>query len=732
MHQTLLLLVVVLLGISIVDVSVQSVGISVEPNDTTICKGGNALLNCGYFINIPVMLTPQWRINGTTLLNMNDIDNDTDDLLQWIEDDNNTNTTRLLVGPVDENYVGSTTFRCEIPITPPDPSRTATLTVIGTAPTPPITDIDIEMNNITISWTITDYDPGNVCGTVLYRVKISGLDFNGMDTTSADMYTFTGLTPNTNYTITVTPYNNAGDGTPASIEMMTMPTVPLPPTDVQLNLKFDKRTPNISASWMAPRLESTMTEVEEYNLTLYINGSSQATTIVPANTTMVDIFSVFGPNIARERYTNYLLSVAAINSAGMGEFRQSEVVTRYIQGGEPTSGVGMITISCIPASSVPPVRCTANYMCGNESAKIVNNLNDPFIIETTQACNINITVVSGLDTLDQETYTNVVPDVQRTITTATITIPGPTPTMPAAQPSMPDDDNDDTGSIVGAVIGALACVGLIVLIILCICWCRYRRRRKLALIPCAIKCSCCACLLCAYCAKKRSGSMKPMTASNDKTDTGNSNSSGNSPDSPKSTDAFVVNYKKENIQPEAGYCEVASKKQVKHDNGITSEYSVVGSGGNPTKNAPQPVALYSEIGPVPKKNGLVPATSVPSQYSMITQEEDTDTNNTVEGMPMYSQVYKSKKTIRVQQLPEYSIVHKPTKAEGKVDNYTDLADIGPYPAKRPPQDKVQYTEVTPSDATTPDSGTQYTNVDHINDRPIHLSTDLNVQYSVVQ
>ena len=41
-------------------------------------------------------------------------------------------------------------------------------------------------------------------------------------------------------------------------------------------------------------------------------------------------------------------------------------------------------------------------------------------------------------------------------------------------------------------------------------------------------------------------------------------------------------------------------------------------------------------------------------------------------------------------------------AEGKVDNYTDLADIGPYPAKRPPQDKVQYTEVTPSDATTPD------------------------------
>ena len=38
-------------------------------------------------------------------------------------------------------------------------------------------------------------------------------------------------------------------------------------------------------------------------------------------------------------------------------------------------------------------------------------------------------------------------------------------------------------------------------------------------------------------------------------------------------------------------------------------------------------------------------------------------------------------------------------AEGKVDNYTDLADIGPYPAKKAPQERVQYTEVTPSDVS---------------------------------
>ena len=67
-----------------------------------------------------------------------------------------------------------------------------------------------------------------------------------------------------------------------------------------------------------------MTEVEEYNLTLYVNGSLEATGNVSANITMVDVFTVFGPNITRERYSNYLLSVAAINSAGIGEFRESD------------------------------------------------------------------------------------------------------------------------------------------------------------------------------------------------------------------------------------------------------------------------------------------------------------------------------------------------------------------------------------------------------------------------
>jgi len=73
--------------------------------------------------------------------------------------------------------------------------------------------------------------------------------------------------------------------------------------------------------------------VEKYNLMLYINGSLKATGNVTANTTKVDIFTVFGPNVTRERYTNYSLSVAAINSARRGEFRESDVLgeLEYLQ-----------------------------------------------------------------------------------------------------------------------------------------------------------------------------------------------------------------------------------------------------------------------------------------------------------------------------------------------------------------------------------------------------------------
>jgi len=93
---------------------------------------------------------------------------------------------------------------------------------------PPISTITVTgigMTTINLSWTIPEYDLDGVCGSVMYRVMISGPNINDMEnTTSNNMYMFTGLTPNTNYTITITPYNNAGNGAPNSVEVMTLPT----------------------------------------------------------------------------------------------------------------------------------------------------------------------------------------------------------------------------------------------------------------------------------------------------------------------------------------------------------------------------------------------------------------------------------------------------------------------------------------------------------------------------
>jgi len=106
------------------------IGISVDPESVSICEEESATFNCRYFHQFA--LIPLWRINGTLLLSMEDIVNDTNNLgLKWIFDGNDTNTTRLLVGAVSERFIGRTTFQCEIPALHTRRSQSAILTVIG-------------------------------------------------------------------------------------------------------------------------------------------------------------------------------------------------------------------------------------------------------------------------------------------------------------------------------------------------------------------------------------------------------------------------------------------------------------------------------------------------------------------------------------------------------------------------------------------------------------------------
>jgi len=62
-----------------------------------------------------------------------------------------------------------------------------------------------------------------------------------------------------------------------------------------------------------------MTAVHNYNLTLTVNSTTVFTTTVPASDTTVDIFVAF-PAVSRAVFTNYTLSVAAINLVGPSSF----------------------------------------------------------------------------------------------------------------------------------------------------------------------------------------------------------------------------------------------------------------------------------------------------------------------------------------------------------------------------------------------------------------------------
>ena len=63
-----------------------------------------------------------------------------------------------------------------------------------------------------------------------------------------------------------------------------------------------------------------MTAIQNYNLTLTVN-STEYNAIVPVDNTTVDIFAVF-PTVNRTTFTNYSLSVAAINSVGQSSYTQ--------------------------------------------------------------------------------------------------------------------------------------------------------------------------------------------------------------------------------------------------------------------------------------------------------------------------------------------------------------------------------------------------------------------------
>ena len=103
--------------------------ITTNPNDQMICVGGTAVMNCGFDSGGGIVVVPLAHINGTSHASNNPPIPGLP--LQFITPINDTNATKIVVGPVGEQFVGTANFNCSFSVIPPVDSMTATLTVVG-------------------------------------------------------------------------------------------------------------------------------------------------------------------------------------------------------------------------------------------------------------------------------------------------------------------------------------------------------------------------------------------------------------------------------------------------------------------------------------------------------------------------------------------------------------------------------------------------------------------------
>ena len=80
---------------------------------------------------------------------------------------------------------------------------------------PPSPNSNISINDICLTYTTVSWIPFSSspeCGSVSYDVRISPSNGVTIINVTDTSYNFTGLTPNTNYSVTIFGVNKAGDG----------------------------------------------------------------------------------------------------------------------------------------------------------------------------------------------------------------------------------------------------------------------------------------------------------------------------------------------------------------------------------------------------------------------------------------------------------------------------------------------------------------------------------------
>ena len=98
-----------------------------DPQNQTICIGGTATMDCGYESSSQIVPSLGAVINGTVLVS----NAPRFPPLLFKSIINKTNTSKVIIGPVEKEFVGITTFSCHIALNPPVNGMNATLTVVG-------------------------------------------------------------------------------------------------------------------------------------------------------------------------------------------------------------------------------------------------------------------------------------------------------------------------------------------------------------------------------------------------------------------------------------------------------------------------------------------------------------------------------------------------------------------------------------------------------------------------
>ena len=282
----------------------------------------------------------------------------------------------------------------------PDTTYTFTVTSVGTSGTGGSRTSDPISTLLPLPEAVTNFAPSNPTDTTvdltwdpaLYAssYSITTSPSSGTMTTSDTFITFMELTPDTEYTFTITPSNTTGNGPPTTSDPIST-LLPLPgPGPAPYNTFTDLTTTTIGVSW----INGVTQYATSYNVYAYIWGSDVP--IGSQNTpTSPYIYTGLQPNYA------YYFKITGVNATGEGE------------AGAPNSDPAFTVPEVTGFSAGNPQETTVDLTWDAPDMSVVNNIQ----WEITTTPTTTTQTASAYNSFPiPYTFTGLIPDTEYTFT----------------------------------------------------------------------------------------------------------------------------------------------------------------------------------------------------------------------------------------------------------------------------------------------------------------------------